>query len=128
MKSAVTLIILAAGCVPARGQSAIEVPSSIGGPGGVSIQRASVFVGYSNISAPGGTAFVDNAIPLGSDLLVGGETTLAWRHRGRKTAAALTYNVSYSGVIRYPEGSSRNHALSSSLSRTLGRRWTVPLG
>jgi hypothetical protein len=126
--AALAVIVVAAG--QAQVQPA-QPAAETAGParsqrGGWHLYSATAYTGYMSLALPDANFnYLMGAVPLGSDIQAGGSLSLGWTRFGRESSVELTYDPSYTGMVRHTEWNALNHALTFRSSKRVGNKWNL---
>ena len=115
---------------PSSSQSATDGQSARSEPprGGCRLFSVSAYAGYVNMAAPGAaSSYLVSASPWGSDGQEGGALSVGCERYRSGSSLSLTYEPSYSGLMRNSDWSALNHSASLRATRKVARKWDVDL-
>lgn len=93
---------------------------------GLHVYRVTAYTGYTSLGLPNTDFnYLTGVVPQGADIQMGGAISMGWRQFGPRGRISLTYDPSYSGLLRHSEWNALNHSLSFNAGRRLGRRWDL---
>lgn len=117
-RGSLALLILAAPIGILRGQETADSTPAL--RSGFRISSLSGYAVYYSTGQPENVT-QPTAIPLPSDLGLGGSAQFDWAHFGEKSRVMVTYAPSYTGRLRFAAWNALNHSASLNAARQFGR-------
>ncbi len=91
---------------------------------GFHVNSITAFTGYTTLGLPNADFnYLMGVVPTGGDVQAGGGISVGFTRFRPRSSVSLTYDPSYSGMIRHSEWNALNHSLSFRVAKKFGKRW-----